>query len=1068
MGKKIVKIIEKDKTEDGIFQAEVVFPSENCYVVTVKNPFIEKGEIEPDQEERLRWYFEDHLASPFTDREKAKRAEKSIAFYGESLFAHLFAQNEALTEWRNLVNGLDKIRVQVFSQDPGFQALHWESLKDPKEKKAFCLTGVEFTRTSGAVTADLKVRESACLNLLMVTARPGGKDDVEYRTITRPVIETIEKNRVRVRFHLLRPPTFEALKEHLRDKKGVYHILHFDVHGCVLSFPEYKGLMEKQKQKAGGVRRAVAPYEGTRAFIDLVGEKGGHDPVLADFIAELLKEAHIPVCFLNACQSGMATWKVSKAEDEPGEKEAPALILDASLAMTFLERGVKLVLGMAWSLTVIGAKIMMKTLYNALTRGEDPGTALNLARVSMFDQGCRFSSTDLRVVLEDWLLPVVWGKGDFSLHLQLKKENAEQRLAYLEQEKVREKELEGVKTEGRYGFLGRDVDILTIESFLPEKNILLIEGMGGTGKTTLMGHMAQWWMKTGWIDHVFYFGYDRKSYHAEEIVNTIAEIVMPRGEYGRFLVIPDVETKAMDLAAFLKKSKETPAVLLILDNMESVTGTKKAVGSRLKKGEQDKLAGAIKSLMQSSIKILLGSRSDEAWLGKQTFKESIYVLEGLDRVSRFDLSEKILEGTPIENRDEFNRLMDILAGYPLAMEIILPNLGQQSAKELREVLTGAGIDLKGGTVSEEIFKCINISFSLLTPKAKKSFLVFAPFTSFFNGMFLENYLKELQVSEPFTHLTLADLEEALNQGVKQGLLKEVFPQCFSIQPVFPFFLGQQVEQSLDETGKAVLEKAFCSCMTSIANTYNDLMESKKSGEKQLGFILFKQDRENLYKALHRVLDNQGDFYLLYIVFTQFYHQHPLYHEAVEFMEGVVKKLDLFSKKGKTFLENYAYVVGNLGTNYQKIKNFSGARENYKKALTLLNQAGMRQQTSTAYHQLGWVAQEERDWEEAKRNYLEALKIFQEFNDRYSQAGTFHQLGMVAEEEKDYAASLEYYALALEIYHQYNDEYRLKITIENLSELMEEWDAAEAIERLEKEEETKNALRTILEKVKEKE
>ncbi len=203
MGKKTVKIIEKDKSEEGIFQAEVTFPSENCYEVTVKNPFVEKGEIEPDQEERLRWYFEDHLASPFTDREKAKRAEKSIALYGESLFAHLFAQNEALTEWRNLVNGLDKIRVQMFSKDPEFQALHWEALKDPKEKKAFCLTGVEFTRTSGAVTADLEVRESSCLNLLMVTARPGGKNDVEYRTITRPVIETIEKNRMQVKFHLL-------------------------------------------------------------------------------------------------------------------------------------------------------------------------------------------------------------------------------------------------------------------------------------------------------------------------------------------------------------------------------------------------------------------------------------------------------------------------------------------------------------------------------------------------------------------------------------------------------------------------------------------------------------------------------------------------------------------------------------------------------------------------------------------------------------------------------------------------------------------------------------------------
>jgi tetratricopeptide (TPR) repeat protein len=234
---------------------------------------------------------------------------------------------------------------------------------------------------------------------------------------------------------------------------------------------------------------------------------------------------------------------------------------------------------------------------------------------------------------------------------------------------------------------------------------------------------------------------------------------------------------------------------------------------------------------------------------------------------------------------------------------------------------------------------------------------------------------------------------------------------------------------------------------------------------------------------------------------------PLYQEAIEFMEGVVKKLDLFSKKDKAFLVHYAYVVGNLGTNYLEIKGFSAAGKSHKKALTLLQQAGMRQQTATAYHQLGMVAEEERDWKEAKRNYREALKIFQEFNDRYSQAGAYHQLGIVATEEgdllegkrnwqealkicqefndrygqartyfglgvvtqkeKDYTSSLGYYTTALEIFLQYKDEYSIETTIENLSLLMQEWDAAEAIEELAGEEEIKELLRKISRETKKK-
>ena len=219
--------------------------------------------------------------------------------------------------------------------------------------------------------------------------------------------------------------------------------------------------------------------------------------------------------------------------------------------------------------------------------------------------------------------------------MNLEKPYPEQSRAFLEREQLMDKELEGMKREGMYGFLGRDVDVLVIEGLLQEKNILLVKGMGGTGKTTLLGHLGEWWLKTGWLDHVFYFGYDRKPYHGEEILNVIAEAVMSREEFGSFLVLPGVETKALGLAKFLKEGKDTPRVLLILDNMESITGTEKAVGSRLEKEEQKRLIDVLKRLMRSSMKILLGSRANEEWLREHTFKDNIYVLEGLDYVSRF-------------------------------------------------------------------------------------------------------------------------------------------------------------------------------------------------------------------------------------------------------------------------------------------------------------------------------------------------------------------------------------------------------------------------------------------------
>jgi hypothetical protein len=162
-----------------------------------------------------------------------KGAADSIAFYGEMLFRDLFDEDKARQEWRKLVLGLETLRVQVISDMPPFHALHWEALKDPEEEKPFCLGGVEFVRTSSRPTHERPIKESSCLNLLMVTARPGGKDDIEYRTITRPVIEALEDKRMRVCVHLLRPPTLKQLKHHLRARKGFYHI---DIPVCHLLF----------------------------------------------------------------------------------------------------------------------------------------------------------------------------------------------------------------------------------------------------------------------------------------------------------------------------------------------------------------------------------------------------------------------------------------------------------------------------------------------------------------------------------------------------------------------------------------------------------------------------------------------------------------------------------------------------------------------------------------------------------------------------------------------------------------------------------------------------------------
>src|SRR5262245_66570561 len=76
--------------------------------------------------------------------------------------------------------------------------------------------------------------------MMVLTARQHCRIDVVYRTISRPLIEGLRQVQAPVRVDIVRPGTYRAVVEHLRRTQeehgvGYYHIMHFDVHGAVLT-----------------------------------------------------------------------------------------------------------------------------------------------------------------------------------------------------------------------------------------------------------------------------------------------------------------------------------------------------------------------------------------------------------------------------------------------------------------------------------------------------------------------------------------------------------------------------------------------------------------------------------------------------------------------------------------------------------------------------------------------------------------------------------------------------------------------------------------------------------------
>lgn len=239
------------------------------------------------------------------------------------------------------------------------------------------------------------------------------------------------------------------------------------------------------------------------------------------------------------------------------------------------------------------------------------------------------------------------------------------------------------------------------------------------------------------------------------------------------------------------------------------------------------------------------------------------------------------------------------------------------------------------------------------------------------------------------------------------------------------------------------EHAYCSAVAERAKTYFNLMQSQEITQTQKAMKLIKQDRVNLDKALQIVLDKQGDFYHLFMTLSFYYQMTPHYQEACKWMEGVVKKLDLYSHKDDTFLSRYIYVIANLGAKYLQAKDHGNARKNFEKALKLLSQTGREKQMAVVYHHLGMTACEEQKVEEAKQHFQEAAKLYRKFQDRYSLASIYRQLGQVAVSQKEFPRAFSQYALALEIFSENIGDQRVNMILDDLETLLNAWTEDEA-------------------------
>ena len=1012
--------------------------------ITITDPFTEA------EEARLEWYFEDHLRFPFINQVRAQESAESIQAYGESLFNQVFAHRDAYARYKEAIqSGVEHLALEI-AGSPQFHAYHWEALKDPGLPQPLALQVPLVRRNRNPQGVRAQDRSSPTLNVLVVTARPDGPNDVGYRTISRPLVEALHQAGVHVHVEILRPGTYRALVDHLeavRDRHGTghYHVIHFDVHGALLTHEQVQAAFQADRFlfQARYGRRDIEPYTGFKAFLALEGDKDGQaDPVEAQELADLLISHQVPIVILNACQSG----KQLRGEGDDPETETR----ETSLGSRLMSAGVQMVLAMGYSVTVTAARILMTILYQQLFDQKGLSAAILRGRLELFNRKSRRVYFDQEIDLEDWLLPVVYQNQEQVI--ETRPFTPEENAAYYDRQARRYK-----APQVTYGFLGRDLDILQIEKrLLTRRNLLLLRGMGGAGKSTLLHHLGQWWQTTGFVDRVCYFGYDEKAWTCHQIMDAIVREVMPEPEYFTSFQPLNPEAQQAMLAERLRAARH----LVILDNLESITGSHLAIRNTLPEDEQQHLHDFLAELAGGRTVVLLGSRGGESWLAPGTFQDNVYDLPGLDPQAASTLADRILErhkATQHREKESFHSLLKLLAGYPLPLEVVLANLARQTPAQVLEALqTGdEAIDMRSEKKTESILRCIDYSHSNLSPEAQELLVCLAPFTSVLDTTQLDNFSEHLRKQPALAHLPFDRWEEVLQEAVDGGLLSPHpdLPIFLRPQPILPYFLRARIAvPELSETRQAI-QTAFRLHYDGLGGAISGLIKSKESEEKQLGQTLAQLEYENMVTTLNLALTAQASIVNPYLVLSKHLEATKDQRRGLELAETVLARLEGYPSQvlsGRLGFE-FVGVLDNIARRQLQLKQYEAAEASYQKALSIwLDNKGyeadeIRKMSASIYHQLGSVAQEQRQWKQAQEYHQNALQIYIEFNDWYSQADPYHMLGSVALEYRQWKQAEKYYQKALKIKIEFNDRYGRASTYHHLGRVAQQqrqWEKAQ--------------------------
>jgi tetratricopeptide (TPR) repeat protein len=812
-----------------------------------------------DQED-IRWYLEDFLQYPHDPAPKiAARIEKRMAQIGTELFKALFQSgDDARDLWATLRTRLNDTRIEIITTVAEATAIPWELIRDPKTDVPLALRARSFVHAQPQAVQVLQVPQtgSGPIRILLVICRPGGRDDVPFRSVATHLIKGLSEDaRAVFQLEVLRPPTFKQLGHVLRRAKAEgqpYHIIHFDGHGAFLNmeklFRAWKKNTDEEMMKQMAELLKIdhdrfsptaiyprTPGQGDHGYLIFENPQSEFNYRMVDGqeLGKLLVETDATVLVLNACRSSYTNPLNAPATDTAdGDPHAQVRVL-GSLAQEAMDAGASGVVAMRYNVYVATAAQFMADLYAELITGRTLGEAVTSGRKQLDDKPLREIAFEPHS-LQDWSVPVVYEAAPISLFPVQDKPESEMLKITLGEDQVTPDGLDPKLLERPdTGFFGRDETLLALDRAFDTQQIVLLHAYAGSGKTATAAEFARWYKLTGGMQGPVLFTsfeqYKPLSRVLDQIGDTFGGSLEQAGIH--WLTLDDENRRNVALQVL----KQIP-VLWIWDNVEPVAGFPGGTESAWSTQEQQELSDFLRSARDTQVKFLLTSRRDEqSWLGDLPARIMVPPMPMQERVQ---LASAIVEkyGSRLSEVEDWRPLLEFTQGNPLTITVLVG----QALREgwtTREQIKAFVERLRNGEaefedeVSEGRSKSLGASLSYgfehaFSEEEHRQLALLHFFQGFVDVdalSFMGNPEDDWCLSE-VRGLTRETGIMLLNRAAEIGLLTAIGGGYYAIHPALPWFfksLFNKYYASAAEDGQEQrVARAFVEAMGELGNYYN--------------------------------------------------------------------------------------------------------------------------------------------------------------------------------------------------------------------------------------------------------